>query len=80
MVTSDDYDEIKYFLEYQFGQNLALSHLEHYHIDRYFSYPIHMADRGFQIGDHKMALHNAKAFKTRLFTPLTDPYHIGHMV
>ena len=70
MVTSDDYDEIKYFLEYQFGQNLALFHQEHYHIDRHFSYPIHMADRGFQIGDHKMALHNE-----RLLNPF---FYIAH--
>ena len=58
MDTADDYDEIKYFLEYQFGQNLSLLPQEHYHIDRHFSYPIHMADSGLQIGYHKMALHS----------------------
>ena len=63
MVTADDYDEIKYFLEYQFGQNLSLLPQEHYHIDRHFSYPIRMADRGFQIGNHMMALHNERLSK-----------------
>ena len=41
-------------------------HQEHYHIDRHFSYPIHMADRGFQIGDHKMAL-KMKGFQNQAF-------------
>ena len=41
--------EIKYFLEYQFAQNLSLLRQEHYHIDQHFSYPIHMTEKGFQI-------------------------------